>query len=191
MFERVSDVTDRESPALLVARARRGEAEACTLLVRRYLRPAYAVALAVLRRPHEAEDVAQESFAIAFERLDSCREPERFAAWLMQIVRNRARNMLGQLRVRERDPGPADEAEQPRTDAVGLRDRLIAALEQLSPAQREVVLLHDLEGWTHGEIAAALDLSEVNSRQYLFQARRTLRGLLAAEAPTEVDHDGP
>ncbi len=187
----MSDVVDRESPAVLVARARRGEAEACTQLVRRYLRPAYAVALAVLRRPHEAEDVAQEALAIAFERLDTCREPERFAGWLMQIVRNRARNMLGQLRVREGDPGPVHAVVEPRTDAVGLRDRLIAALEQLTPAQREVVLLHDLEGWTHGEIAAALALTEVNSRQYLFQARKTLRGLLAEEAPTEVGDDEP
>ncbi len=180
-------MADSESPALLVARARRGEAEACTQLVRRYLRPAYAVALAVLRRPHEAEDVAQEAFAVAFERLDTCREPERFAGWLMQIVRNRARNVLGQLQVRERDLGPVDESEHPRTETVGLRDRLVAALDKLSPTQREVVLLHDLEGWTHGEIAAALELSEVNSRQYLFQARKTLRGLLAAEAPSEVD----
>ena len=65
----------------------------------------------------------------------------------------------------------------------GLRRRLLDALETLSVPQREVVLLHDLEGWTHAEIAAALELSEVNCRQHLFTARRALRRQLAALEP--------
>ncbi len=181
-------MADGGSPALLVARALRGDAEACTLLVRRYLRAAYAVALAVLRRPHEAEDVAQDAFAVAFERLDSCREPDKFAGWLMQIVRNRARNQIAQRRVREDDPPSIPGEVHPRPEAAGLRERLIAALGSLTPMQREVVLLHDLEGWTHPEIAAALEISEVNSRQQLFLARKTLRGLLASDSPREDSH---
>ena len=59
-----------------------------------------------------------------------------------------------------------------------LRDRLLAALARLTPVQREVVLLHDLDGATHAEIAEALGLSEVNCRQHLFVARRALRGEL-------------
>ena len=52
---------------------------------------------------------------------------------------------------------------------------LQTALAELSPAQREVVLLHDMEGWKHREIAERLGLSEVASRQHLFNARRALR----------------
>jgi RNA polymerase sigma-70 factor (ECF subfamily) len=58
----------------------------------------------------------------------------------------------------------------------------------LSSTEREVVLLHDLEGWTHVEIADALAMSVVMSRQHLFQARRKLRTRL--DSPSEdVDHE--
>ena len=62
-----------------------------------------------------------------------------------------------------------------------LRRKLVAALEQLTPVQREVVLLHDLESWTHAEIARALEISEVMSRQHLFVARKAMREWLGDE----------
>jgi RNA polymerase sigma-70 factor (ECF subfamily) len=140
------------------------------------------VALAIVRRPHEADEVAEDAFSTAFEKLDACRDPERFVGWLMQIVRNRARNVLLARSRRESD-GDAESVVAPRPESAGLRDRLLRALDGLSEAQREVVLLHDLEGWTHAEIAAALELTETNSRQHLFVARRALRERLAEDAP--------
>ena len=178
-------MTSHDGIAALVASAQRGEAAAFETLVRRHFRAAYSVALAVLQSPAEAEDVAQESFLVAFQRLDTCREPERFAGWLVQIVRNRALNALESSKLRSRTaerssegaPKAAPPPEAPQ------RDRLVAALGLVSPSQREVVLLHDLEGWTHPEIAASLGISEVMSRQHLFQARKTLRAALAEDAP--------
>ena len=64
---------------------------------------------------------------------------------------------------------------------VVLRGHLLAALATLSSVQREVVLLHDLDGWTHAEIADALGISETNCRQHLFTARRALRAELTHE----------
>ena len=179
-----------DSNKALVARARRGETAALDLLVRRHLRAAIAVALAILGSPQDAEDVAQDSFLVAFERLDTCREPERFAGWLLQIVRNRALNALTQGRIRDAVSAalPADGPGAPDAERVALRDRLLRALGHLSGPQKEVVLLHDLEGWTHREIADALELSEVMSRQHLFTARKVLRELLAEEAPQETRH---
>lgn len=172
----------------LVIRARRGEPVAFDQLVRRHLRAAYAVALAVLNRPADAEDVAQEAFIAALERLDDCRDPARFSGWLIQIVRNRARNALDRRRLRDVATAAADIA-SPKSEAdVVLRAHLLAALAGLSPVQREIVLLHDLDGWTHSELAAALDLSEVNCRQHLFTARRALRAELSALAPEEIRH---
>jgi RNA polymerase sigma-70 factor (ECF subfamily) len=176
----------------LVLRALRGEARAFEELVRRHLRPAYSVALAVLGSPADAEDVSQDAFAAAFERLDSCREPAKFAAWLLQIVRNRARNAAYARRVRgehAKSPAEAERVQAPAAERAGLRSRLLKALSALSPQQREVVLLHDLDGWTHGEIAAALGLSEVMSRQHLFVARKQLRGELGDEAPKEASDE--
>ncbi len=175
---------------VLVARARRGEAAALEALARRYLRAAYAMALAVVRNVADAEDLAQEALMGAFQRLDQCRDPARFAPWLVQGVRHRALNQLRQGRIRaallrSAVRGEAAEAEAAHT---GLRRRLLAALEQLTATQREVVLLHDLESWTHGEIAAALDISEVMSRQHLFVARRALREHLGNDSHKELGH---
>ena len=62
--------------------------------MRRHLRAAYAVALAVLGRPADADDVAQDAFIAALERIDDCRDPARFSGWLIKIVRNRALHAL-------------------------------------------------------------------------------------------------
>src|SRR5262245_40500466 len=84
----------------LVRRACRGDGAAYEELVRRHLRAAIAVALAIVGSVADAEDLAQEAFLIAFERIETLREPERFSGFLLQIVRNRARNALDHRRVR-------------------------------------------------------------------------------------------
>jgi RNA polymerase sigma-70 factor (ECF subfamily) len=179
---------DAAATSALVAAARRGERRAFESLARAHLRACYAVALAVLGSAPDAEDVAQDALVAAFDRLDDCREPERFSGWLTQIARNRARNALDARRLRDR--GRETHAQEPSAEPapLALRARLLKSLSQLTEVQREVVLLHDLEGFTHPEIGAALGLSEVASRQHLFVARRTLRGHLQAETPEEVSH---
>jgi RNA polymerase sigma-70 factor (ECF subfamily) len=174
----------------LVARARRGEPRAFETIVRQHLRAAYVVALAVLRRPTDAEDVAQEGLIVALERIDTLREARQFRSWLLQIVRNQALNWRSRQRLRDVAPEAprelAHDASPP--DALAFRFRLLEAMAVLSSTEREVVLLHDLEGWTHAEIAEALALSVVMSRQHLFQARRKLRTRLDS-AIEGVDHE--
>lgn len=167
-----------ESLTVWVGRAQRGQPEAFEVLARTFLRAAYVVALAVLNRPEDAEDVAQDALVAAFDRLHTLREPERFGGWLATIARNHALNALNRRRRREGRDAPEAPlpAVRPRpVEQIGLRERLLAALATLSPNQREVVLLHDLEGWSHAEIAHAIGTSEGMSRQHLFQARRALR----------------
>jgi RNA polymerase sigma-70 factor (ECF subfamily) len=174
----------------LVHRAQRGQADAFDGLVRAYLRAAYAVALSVVKRPADAEDIAQDAFLKAFQRLDTCREPERFVAWLLQIVRNRALNFRESRRLRDVAPagGRVLEFTTAQPESAGMRHVLLAALADLDERQREVVLLHDLENWTHAEIGAALDISEVMSRQHLFQARQSMRMKLGDAMPLELNH---
>jgi RNA polymerase sigma-70 factor (ECF subfamily) len=163
-----------ETDAELVQRVRRGDRDAAGRLLERYMRGCRAVALAVAGTEADADDVCQDAFVIAMERIDDCRQPERFGGWLLQIVRNRARNLREARQVRSRPvadaPGPAAVP----TDVL-LQERILRAMETLSEVQREVVLLHDLEGWTHAEIAVALGISEGMSRQHLFKARGQLR----------------
>ena len=176
-----------ETVADLVRRARDGDGEAFAGLVRRYLRAARAVALAELGEPSDAEDACQDAFVTALERLEECRRPERFGGWLMQIVRNRARNLRRSRHVRATAsldeiasavPGPSAERAE-------LRDRLERALAELPAVQREIVLLHDLEGLRHAEIADALGMTEGASRVSLHRARTALRAALAPIRPEE------
>ena len=173
-----------ETDAQLVAGVRRGSREAAGRLAERYLRACRATALSIVCDVPGAEDVTQDAFVYAIERIDDCRQPERFGAWLLQIVRNRSRNHL-----RDRRPGrvvPLDDVSEPSGDASPardaerseLRDRLLAALAELPEDRREVVLLHDLEGWTHREIAERMELPAGTVRSHLHHARRRMRQLL-------------
>jgi RNA polymerase sigma-70 factor (ECF subfamily) len=185
------DVVPIESDARLVARAREGDRTAFEKLVRRHLDGAYAVALAELGDARDAEDAVQDSFIIALEQLDECRDPAAFGAWLRRIVRNRARSVGRRERVRRTEPledvparRSAADPERDRSRAEWRR-RLEEALAGLSPVQRAVVLMHDLEGYKHREIAAELDLPEGTVRSHLFLARRALRAVLGAAYEAE------
>jgi RNA polymerase sigma-70 factor, ECF subfamily len=180
-----SDLRDGQ----LVRLARSGDEGAFASLVNRYRRAAYSVAFGVAGRHEDAEDAAQESFLVALERLEECRNPEKFAGWFLTIVRNRARNLIRRERLREGEPLPftlrtGDAGPDDWVERVELRDRLRAALEELTPVQREVVLLHDLEGWKHREISERLDMPSGTIRSHLHYARKRLRELLEpAEGP--------
>ena len=182
------EAADREAAidAALVVRARAGDADATRDLVRRHLRTAHRVALAILGDVADAEDACQEAFAAVLARLDRCHPEHKFRPWLLQCVRNRA---LSTLRWRRRHgaaslgagAGEVDVAApssfDPRlvVERAELRTRLEAALALLPVEQRVVVVLHDVEGWRHREIAAALGIAEATSRGRLFDARRRLR----------------
>lgn len=169
--------------ARLIAAAMAGDRAAFEQLVRRHYRAAYAVALARSGNRADAEDLVHDAFVRAAERLEHCRQPDKFAAWLCAIVRNLAHN----LRTRGISPhttiiqpDTVASTESPERDAqlAELRARLQAALAELPVIQREVVLLHDVDGRTHDEIASIVGTSSGMCRQHLFKARRRLRALL-------------
>lgn len=178
--------------AELVRCSRRGDRMAFGELVRRYRRAAYAVALAVTRVHEDAEDAAQEAFLVALDRLEDCRDPERFSAWLLTIVRNRSRNLIRREQLREGeampfsvespDPGPVLRLERSE-----LRRTLMDAVGRLPGVQREVLLLHDLEGWKHREIAARLGIPAGTVRSHLHYARKRLRRTLSGQAQHLVE----
>ena len=177
--------------AQLIAETCAGNAAAFDALVRRHYHLAFSVALAHTTGRADAEDVCHDAFVQAAEHLEECRDRGRFAPWLCAIVRNRARNLAARNVVRRAEPIDHDTAASPETadrDAqlAELRQRLLAALATLSPTQREVVLMHDLDGLTHEEIAGLVGTSAGMSRQHLFAARKLLRRALGAG--TAQDH---
>ncbi len=173
------ETTDGE----LVRATLQGQTQAFGVLVTRYMRPGYLVALSVTGNPEDAEDVSQEAFLVALKRLEDCRDPERFGGWFLTIVRNRARNLLRREHLRrgeeltpEISPGPGGPAEDLKQ--LEIREQLARGMEGLSEVRREVLLLHDLEGWKHREIAVRLGIPDGTVRSHLHFARKHLRDRL-------------
>ena len=185
-----------ESDSELVARINGGDSAAFETLMRRHFRMAFVIAFAQLNDRADAEDACQDAFFRVWQRIGECREPARVGAWIGAIVRNTAHNWR-EARTR-RATEPLEEAARmttpnradARVEHAQLRARLLTCLQRLSPIQREVVLLHDLEGWKHVDVATQLRISELTSRRHLSDARRHLRALLGDHLPTlELDHD--
>jgi len=149
------------------------------------MRPGYLVALSVTGNPEDAEDVSQEAFLVALKRLEDCRDPERFGGWFLTIVRNRAKNLLRRERLRkgeeltpEISPGPGGPAEDLKQ--LEIREQLAKGLEGLSEVRRDVLVLHDLEGWKHREIGERLGIPDGTVRSHLHFARKHLRDRLGS-----------
>ncbi len=163
-----------------VIAAQKGSESAFAELVRLHHRRAYAVARAIVLSHEDAEDAVQDGFLHAFRALDRFRSDQPFGAWLNRIVANAALDLVRRRKVRDadelpetvampfRDPGEADE----------LRRRLRLSLTQLTDRQRSVIVLHDVEGFTHGEIGSMLGIPEGTARSDLHHARAALRRLL-------------
>ncbi|MFO7895296.1 MAG: sigma-70 family RNA polymerase sigma factor [Longimicrobiales bacterium] len=177
--------------ATLVARVLGGDQRAFEELVRRYTRPAFAVAVGIVKESADAEDVVQDAFIRALERLEDCRNPAKFGAWFLQIVRNRAHSVRRYLTVRQaapldalplasNRPGPHTETARSR-----LRSDLAEAIGDLTEVQQNVVILHDLEGWKHREIGEMLGLPTGTVRAHLHHARTALRDHEALQRSNE------
>ncbi|MEO8878848.1 MAG: sigma-70 family RNA polymerase sigma factor [Gemmatimonadaceae bacterium] len=184
-----AELAEELSDAVLVVRAQDGEAAAFEALVKRHLRAAHAVALAVLGELSDADDAMQDAFLSAMQHLDSCHPAEKFRAWLLTIVRNRAYDLKRRGRVRsvellEEDTAQAREASPlEMAERSELNVRLTTAIGTLTDTQREVLMMHDVEGWKHADIAQLLGLAESTVRVHLLHARRKLRKRLLAVAP--------
>jgi len=176
----MADDPGRTQEREYVIAARKGSDDAFAALVRSHQRRAYGVARAIVLSHEDAEDAVQDGFLHAYRALDRFREDQPFGSWLYRIVANAARDLVRRRRVREteelpesaalpfRDPGESDE----------LRRRLTEALGRLTERQRSVIVLHDVEGFTHGEIASMLDVPEGTARSDLHHARAALRRML-------------
>ena len=157
-----------------------GSRDAANQLAIRHLRSARVSALAITRDTDSADDVCQDGFVYAIAHIDDCRDGNRFGAWLRQIVRSHALNHLRRERVRRTDQLVNS---QPASNDSPLRSAeradearvLLEAMRELSDERREVLLLHDLEGWTHSEIADRMSLPDGTVRSHLHFARRAMR----------------
>jgi RNA polymerase sigma factor (sigma-70 family) len=170
--------------AELARRAREGDDAAYEDLVKRYGQIAFRVAWLVTRDRGEAEDSAQEAFVKAYYALPRFRPDSPFRPWLLRIVANEARNRRQGLALRAAAVSDGDAAPSPETAAVAGEDReaLVAALNRLSPADREVIGYRFLLGLSESETADVLDVRSGTVKSRLSRAMARLRSALEEPA---------
>ena len=177
-----------EPDARVVGRVLSGQHNDFAILVERYLPVVQAIARGNLINPADTEDVTQESFTAAFQKLDSLRAPQRFGPWLIAIVRNTARSWsrkqgretsIETMGVEEPAvPPPAVENEEMRR----LLDQTLAGMDA---ERREILMLHYYAGKSLREIAGILNISREAAAKRLQRARETLGGELLKFVPQE------
>jgi len=178
----------------LIRRARTGDLEAYDDLVKRYQERIYATIYHMTSNHEDASDLAQESFIKAYQALKSFKGGSSFYTWLYRIAVNKTINFLKQRKNRnhmslndldfnaEHDPDlVALISENTPRRAAGLselQEKLNAALLKLSEHHRLVVILHDVQGQSHEEIAQVMNCNIGTVRSRLFYARQQLQSLL-------------
>jgi len=176
-----------KTDAAIVRRAIEGDERAMRLLWNQHAPHVDAVVRRIASDPDLAEDIAQEVWIQIFRALPSWRGDAKFSTWVHRVAVNRTLNAMRRTkRLAAVEIGIEEDSASVEQD--GERSMLAASIEaaarQLSPGARTVFLLHDVEGYTHEEIATELGITAGGSKSQLFKARAKLRRLLAPHAPT-------
>jgi RNA polymerase sigma-70 factor (ECF subfamily) len=176
----------------LIGLAADGDARAIRALYDRYSPRVYAVVRRIAADDDLAQDYAQEAWIRAIRALPTFRGDARFSTWLHRIAVNAALQSLRKADARSKRETPVSEdvpVAPEHADSL-LQKRLQRALDLLPEGMRQVLILHDVEGYTHEEIGDVLGVTSGTSKSQLFKARAKMRSLLsglsgAAQEPHE------
>jgi len=165
-----------------------GNQQAYEQLYRRHYHRVYALCLRMTGNATEAEDLTQEIFIVLFNKAGSFRGDSAFTTWLHRLTVNQVL-MHFRKQKRRRETITTDENalirlsnEMNRAQFLPMVDRIALhrAMDQLPPGYRNALVLHDLQGFDHKEIAARRNCAEGTSKSQLNKARRKMRSLLGA-----------
>jgi RNA polymerase sigma-70 factor (ECF subfamily) len=162
----------------VVRRAQDGDAAAFECLYREHAGRVYALCLRLTADPARAEELTQDVFVRAWERLRTYRGASAFGSWLHRLAVN---VVFGQARRLARRRRHEEAASAQRADPwldPALHLDLEGAIAALPPGARAVFVLHDVEGFDHAEIARLAGIAEGTSKAQLHRARRLLREYL-------------
>jgi RNA polymerase sigma-70 factor (ECF subfamily) len=164
----------------VLARARTGDAQAMEALFRAYESPVYNLARRICRTAEDAEDVLQETFFELCRSINQYRGDGSLWGWIRTIASSKALMRLRRNKYRDADE-LEDEISPTRREDTHLRMDLESALERLPETSRAVVWLHDVEGYTHEEIAEMMGKTVSFSKSQLARAHVRLRRWLGEE----------
>ena len=175
----------------IIRQAQDGNADAFEQLYRRYSKRVYHLCLGIVKNEAEAEDLTQETFLRVFRKIHTFQGKSAFSTWLHRVSVN---TVLMRLRKRKRVEVPLERDDHyeeepgvsrqvpgiPDPSLLGLFDRenLRRALRQLPQGYKRMLVLHDVLGYEHNEIALIVKRSAGNSKSQLHKARVRMRTLL-------------
>lgn len=165
----------------LVERTRRGEMEAFETLYRRHSPAVFGLALRMLQNRADAEDMLQEIFLQAYDRLPSFEGRSAFGTWLYRLSVNRCLDHLRSRGANEQSrTEPLTYELSGRVSTVGLRGlELERAIGGLPPSSRAAFLLHHVAGFDHKEVGEMLGIAVGTSKSLVHRARTRLKEVLA------------
>ena len=185
-----ANAVEREEEHQLVARAQAGDRAAFSVLAGRHQHQVFTLAMRLAGDYDLAADISQEALVRAWRGIKGFRGDARFSSWLYRITVNvawtaldrRKRNRQSPLEVVHNLAAPSTSFDSPELalESANLRGRLRRALLRLPPRSRVVVVLRDVYGWGHAQIAEALGISVSASKVRLHRARKRLRTMLEA-----------
>lgn len=180
-------VWSRVTDSYLIAQVLAGDAAAERSMYDAHVDRVWRLVYRIVGDADQAADCVQETFIRAFSRLSSFRGESSLGTWIGSIAVTTALNAVRSLKRRgarvvsiEDSPEPGAE---PRNSEPDLKQRLHSAIDSLPKGYRTVFLMHDVEGYTHEEIGAALRIAPGTSKAQLSRARARLRSALGAFAP--------
>ena len=165
----------------VLARARTGDPQAMEALYRAFEMPVYNLARRICRTAEDAEDVLQETFFELCRSIGQFRGEGSLWGWIRTIASSKALMRLRRNKYRDADE-LEDEISPTRKEDAHLRMDLESALDRLGETSRAVVWLHDVEGYTHEEIAEMMGKTVSFSKSQLARAHVRLRRWLGEEA---------
>ena len=168
-----------------IDKVKRGDIAGMARLYELYRPRVYSLCFRHVRNAFDAEDLTQDIFIQLFRKIATFRGEAEFKTWLYKVVLNAARLHARQLR-RHREIIVADVAEETLNSAKSLFRNpaqtiaLTQALSSLTPARRMTLLLHDVQGLTHNEVASRMGVTVIASKSRLHQAHVAIRSILGS-----------
>jgi RNA polymerase sigma-70 factor (ECF subfamily) len=177
----MSDRTDVE----LVAACLEGDNRAYEELVRKYQKPIYNLALRMVRKPEDAEDITQTVFVKAYEKLEMYDSSHQFFSWVYRIAINESINFSKkQKRLEEYESGVSGSRKVTPADEFGaddLTERIGQAILALKMDYRLVIVLKHYHDYSYQEMSDVLGIPEKTVKSRLFSARQQLKEILKSE----------
>lgn len=169
-----------EDISLLIGRCKQGDTEAQFAIYKLFYRAMFNTALRIIQHKEEAEDVMQECFLQAFNKLDDLKDNQFFAGWLKQMVVNKSLNCVRKLKPLDTEDFetvliPDEVYDTYDTFLSKRKEKVLLALKQIKDSYRIVLTLHYIEGYDLEEVCEIMQISYGNCRTLLTRAKTSVR----------------